>query len=289
MEEESYRYRYNTAWINTSQLLDGYHIATFQYMSHKPSNDIDIDDIVDLIFLPVIGVLGILGNISGIVCFSKKLHLTYYSLLLSLVISDLITILAFILYYTVPRLFNQYSILECSIFPYLILFAYYLLHLSQLIDIYLLVALSFDRFLAICHPISYRSRKISIFCYIIPIIIFSICYCIPILFEYYVDNWQFEKYRIQGENLEFVHNATVYLLKHTDLKLSNSHYTILYETIGKLIVKCVVPYLLLMSTNALILRDFFALKYTHRREDSSNSIEDDTAEKKQKETRYVFI
>ena len=281
MEQEPYRYRSAIieCWVNKSELINGYHIAAFAGFLQKQSNDYELEDIVDLIILPVIGVLGIIGNIKGIICFSKKVFLTYYSLLLALAISDLITILTFIFYFTIPRLLNHYTILEHHSFAYAILSVYFLLNLSQLIDIYLLVALSCDRFLAICHPITYRSRKISILSYLFPIICFSICCCIPILFEYQVDEFSLEKYRLQEGNYVFVGNTTLYLVKQTDLKLFNNHYKVIYETIGKLVVKCVVPYLVLITTNALILRAFVALKFTQKKQENEEGSENDTEEK----------
>jgi len=73
---------------------------------------------------------------------------------------------------------------------------------------------------------------------------------------------------LQGQNgsKEFVSNSTVYVIKSTKLK-SNKHYMIIYEIVFKFVVKCVFPYILLISTNVLVLRAFLNYNYTLKNEE----------------------
>ena len=257
------RYRYlSTIWINKSQLLDAYHHSGFQGFSSKRYEFDEMEYLVDAVILPSLGLFGILGNILGIHCFSKKLYLTYYSLLFSLAITDLLTILSFISYYSFPHWIDHSTLLEQPVCAYIIIVAYSILHLSQLLDIYLLVALSIERYFAICRPMVFRTRKMKTNYYIIPIFTFSLIYSSPIFFEYSVKTFEVEK--CDGgfsECCHFVENTTLYLVKQTDFKLNNQEYKIVYEIILKLLVKSVLPYALLITTNLLIIRAFCNLKY----------------------------
>lgn len=111
--EVIYLYCYHSIWINISQLLGAYHVSTLQRYS-KNQSDGNSNFIVDLYILPLIGIIGVLGNIGGILHFSKKLRLTYYSLLFSLATSDLVTIISFLLYFSLPNWIAHHKILENS-------------------------------------------------------------------------------------------------------------------------------------------------------------------------------
>ena len=272
--DEPFRYRYSSdisqTWINKSQLINAYHHSAFKGHDNKEYECNDQNYLVDMVMLPTIGSFGIIGNIGGVISFSKKLSLTYYALLFSLAISDLVTILAFIFYYSFPHWLNHYTLLETPVCTYVILWSYSILHIAQLIDMYLLIVLSIERYFAICKPMTYRARKIPVFYYIIPIISFSFIYSIPLFFEYKVKSVNVEKFHVENETHEYIGNLTVYVLKHEDFKIHNQIYKVIYETISKLIVKCIVPYVCLIATNILMVRTFYNLKCIPRRE-----IEDD--------------
>jgi len=260
MYEERYRYLYSDGtyklWINPSQLLDAYHIDAFIGFSKKQNDFNDVSYIVNVAILPILGIIGIIGNVGGIICFSKKLYLSYYSLLFSLAIADLLTIASFISYYSFPHWVDYDTILEHPTCTYLILCSYYILHISQLICIYLIVSLSLERYFLICRPIVYHTRKLSSFYYLAPIIFLSILYCVPIFLDYRVDRVDLEKFYIKNGTLEGVGNKTLYLIKQEESKIHNEHYKIIYGVVSKLIVKGIVPYIALISTNISVLRTF---------------------------------
>ena len=258
-------------WINKSKLLDSYAHSAFKRFSQNEYNCYKINHIVDLVILPVLGIIGIIGNICGIASFSRKAKQTYYLLLLCLAISDLVTIVAFIFYYSFPNWVDHYTLLENPFCTYLILCAYSLLQVAQLIDIYLLIALSIERYLAICHPLMYRSRKIPSIFYIIAITIISFCYSIPLFLEHKVKSSPapMEKYENRNGSQQFVKNTKVYLMKHTDLKL-NPTYHLTYEIVCKLVIMCVIPYVLLLTTNFLMVQKFCNLKRMPRKEEEED-------------------
>ena len=270
-EEPSYEYRVShngsTYWFTKAKVFDNYAHSAFQGFSQNSYNCHKINHIVDHVILPILGVIGIIGNIFGIACFSKKAKQTYYFLLLTLAISDLITIIAFILYYSFPHWHDHYTLLENPFHAYVIVLAYGTLQVAQIIDIYLLIALSIERYLAICHPLKYRSRKISPIYYILLVIILSLCYIIPLCLEYYIEKSKAEKFENKNGNRQFKTNTTLYIVAHTELKRINCTYLVIYDIIFKLIVKCFIPYILLLTTNIFMVRTFCELKQTPKKEE----------------------
>ena len=268
MMETTFNYRYITndadfIVINKSALMRAYHIKAFQELSRSEHEQCyTVDFMLNAIILPFIGIIGIVGNISGILCFSKQLNLTYYALMFSLAISDLLTIVSFVCYYSLPLWLNHYTIIENQTIAIILFGSYITWHVSQLIDIYLLISLSIERYYSICRPMAYRKHKISLFKYLTPIIILSCAYCVPLYFESRIKHIDLQKYQNDNETSKFVGNATVYLIKHTNLKIYNQYYKLFYENVSKLVIKCVVPYIVLISTNVLIVRTLCRFDYT---------------------------
>ena len=227
MIETTFQYRFITdegdfIVVNKSELMRAYHIKAFQEISRSEHEQCyTVDFIFNAIILPFIGIIGIVGNISGVLCFSKQLNLTYYALMFSLAISDLLTIVSFVCYYSLPLWLNQYTIIENQMITILLFGSYITWHVSQLIDIYLLISLSIERYYSICQPMAYRKHKISLFKYLIPIIILSCAYCVPLFFESRIKHIDLQKYQYENGTSKFSGNTTVYLIKHTNLKINN--------------------------------------------------------------------
>ena len=271
MSEAIFEYRYvsddgNSISVNKSALIKAYHLKACQELSTSEHECIVTADFkFDAIFLPLLGIIGIVGNIFGILCFSKQLHLTYNTLMFSLAISDLVTIISFVVYNSLPLWISNYIILENPIFSYLFFWSYITCHISQLVAIYTLISLSIERYYSTCRPLAYRKHQISVYYYLIPTIIFSCTYCIPIYFESSIKDVSLEKYQINRNNTVFLGNSTVYQIKHTDLKVCDRNYKIFYVIASKLVVKCIVPYIMLISTNVIIVRKLYQFDYTIRR------------------------
>ena len=278
-EETFYEYRMSdensSSWYNKADVLDVYAYSAFQHFSKNLYNCNKMNHMVDNVILPIFGIVGIIGNLFGIVAFSKKAKQTYYFLLLTLAISDLITIIAFILYYSFPHSLDHYTLLENPFYAYLIAFAFGTLHVAQMIDIYLLIALSIERYIAICHPLKYRSCKTSSIYYISFVTIIAVCTAIPIFLEHEVKSFEIEKFENKNGNRHFKMNTTIYLIVHTELKKENCTYLIIYDIICKVIMKCIIPYILLLTTNLLMVRTFCNLKQKPKKEERENNEEDE--------------
>ena len=292
MIETTFQYRFITdegdfIVVNKSELMRAYHIKAFQEISRSEHEQCyTVDFIFNAIILPFIGIIGIVGNISGVLCFSKQLNLTYYALMFSLAISDLLTIVSFVCYYSLPLWLNQYTIIENQMIAILLFGSYITWHVSQLIDIYLLISLSIERYYSICQPMAYRRHKISLFKYLIPIIILSCAYCVPLFFESRIKHIDLQKYQYENGTSMFSGNTTVYLIKHTNLKINNKYYKIFYENVSKLVIKCVVPYFMLISTNVLIVRTLCKFDYTiKKRKPRVIDFEDSEERKKSSQLR----
>ena len=273
---EVFEYSHNetfVSWFDKCRILDAYaHPAFRSFSKNTYKNDVS-NVITDTIIIPFLGAVGILGNIGGIISFFRKTTLTYYLLLFFLAISDLTTILAFIFYYSFPHWIQPDTLLEYPVCGYVILISYCLLHSSQLVDTCLVICLSIERYCAICRPLAYRARKRYVLTYIVPVLIFSIGYSIPIFCEHNISSIPFQKI-VRNEGEQLLRNTTIYVIVGTGLK-SNENYQIAYETICKLIVKCIIPYFVLITTNVLIVRGFIsshkALQYVSENNEVSET------------------
>lgn len=274
LHEEPFIYKYSTnisqTWIKKSMLINAYHHPAFKDYANRENDCNQENKIVDITILPILGILGIIGNIGGLISFSKRLSLTYYCLLFALAISDLVTIIAFILYFSLPHWIDHYTLLENSICTYIILGAYPILYIAQLLDIYLLISLSIERYYAICKPLKYRTRKFPVFYYIAPIVCFSFIYSTPLFFENSIKSVSVQKFQVKNETYEYIADTTVNVIKNSSFKVRNIEYKIIYETVLKLIVKCVVPYVCMITTNLLVVRTFYNFKSKPRMEEEED-------------------
>ena len=217
--------------------------------------------LIDGLLLPSIALIGVLGNFCGIVCFRKKCNQTYYALMVALAISDLGTILSFVLYYSLELIYHPNEGSEDLLNVSIHVWMYPVLYFFQLTGIYLTISLCFERYQAICRPLSHRFQRTSAYTYIVPICLGSFAYNLPMIFERKVDSEIFEKWLVNSTNMTYCGNTTLYETKPTSLGKSSVYFQV-YHTALKLIIKSVIPYICLISLNVYIVRTLYSAKYS---------------------------
>ena len=217
--------------------------------------------LIDGLLLPSIALMGVLGNFCGIVCFGKKCNQTYYSLMVALAMSDLGTIVSFVLYYSLPLIYHpnegSEELLNVSIHGWM----YPVLYFFQLTGIYLTISLCFERYQAICRPLSHRFQRTSAYTYIVPTVLGSFAYNLPMIFEKKVDSENFEKWLVNSTNMTYCGNTTLYETKPTSLGKSSVYFQV-YHTALKLVIKSVIPYICLISLNVCVVKTLYSAKYS---------------------------
>ena len=217
--------------------------------------------LIDGLLLPSIALMGVLGNFCGIVCFGKKCNQTYYALMVALAMSDLGTIVSFVLYYSLPLIYHpnegSEEFLNVSIHGWM----YPVLYFFQLTGIYLTISLCFERYQAICRPLSHRFQRTSAYTYIVPTVLGSFAYNLPMIFERKVDSENFEKWLVNSTNMTYCGNTTLYETKPTSLGKSSVYFQV-YHTALKLVIKSVIPYICLISLNVCVVKTLYSAKYS---------------------------
>ena len=217
--------------------------------------------LIDGLLLPSIALMGVLGNFCGIVCFGKKCNQTYYALMVALAMSDLGTIVSFVLYYSLPLIYHpnegSEELLNVSIHGWM----YPVLYFFQLTGIYLTISLCFERYQAICRPLSHRFQRTSAYTYIVPTVLGSFAYNLPMIFEKKVDSEIFEKWLVNSTNMTYCGNTTLYETKPTSLGKSSVYFQV-YHTALKLVIKSVIPYICLISLNVCVVKTLYSAKYS---------------------------
>ena len=131
--------------------------------------------IVDGIINPVIALFGILGNIYGIIHFAKNRDKmpkskTYFSLMLTLAISDLILIVSMICQYSLPLMIPPNRYMESSLLAYVDFLTWPISNIFQISGIYLAVFVCIERYYTICKPLSHHEKKRSVSTYMLIVI-----------------------------------------------------------------------------------------------------------------------
>ena len=267
MFQEEYKYCY----LNISPNITGTeNNASACYEKASSYSRSQVDEIVERIILPVIASIGILGNIAGILHYGKNRIQTYYALMLALSISDLVTVFSFVLLYSLPIECTFNTPAESSTCIYASSWAYPIMYFAQLTGIYLTISLCFERYHAICRPLNHRFRRRMPYTYIIPIFSIAFIYNLPVFFEFVVTSENVEKWRSNGTHMTFTRNTTIYWNSLTNLR-KNAAYQQIYHTGLKLILKCIIPYICLISLNVLIVKTLYGVRYTLSTDNTSQS------------------
>ena len=142
-------------------------------------NNQNISYILHGVLIPIVGVIGLCGNVIGIgyvafLSIHQRMY-TFYLLLIALFIFDLSFIVSAAVTFSLREIFPQFY--DKPISTLILYLEYWSLPMSSLTlfgSIYFTVAISFERYMAICSPLFYRTKRrhsifylLTIFCFII--------------------------------------------------------------------------------------------------------------------------
>lgn len=200
------------------------------------------------ILLNLTGLLGILGNIISMIILSRpQMRSSINYLLIGLARIDTVLIITSILLFGLPGIYPYSGLLFTyyySVYPHIAAVVYPLGMMAQTASVYLTLTVSLERFVAVCHPL--KARSLCTYgrarVYVIGIIIFSILYNLPRLFESSVKTDTYERL-----------NVTVYCPRPSELR-NNELYMRIYIHWLYLIFLYLLPFISLAVLNACIYR-----------------------------------
>ncbi|XP_014479693.1 PREDICTED: FMRFamide receptor-like [Dinoponera quadriceps] len=197
----------------------------------------------------LIGVFGILGNtVSMIVLSRPQMKSSINFLLIGLASSDNMLIITAILIFGLTgidtcgiTLFYNYS---TFVLPKIFKLVFLLICTARIATVYLTLAVTVERYIAVCHPLKARS-----FCTygrarmaVLVITVFSFLYNLPKF-------WEVELH----EQIHWKYNITVYCMSVSELR-KNAYYVHLYINWLYLIVYSLFPFVSLVIFNTAIYR-----------------------------------
>lgn len=216
--------------------------------------------IVNGVLLNLIGVLGILGNIISMIILSRpQMRSSINYLLIGLARIDTVLIITSILLFGLPGIYPYTGLLFTYfyvVYPHIIPLVYPLAMMVQTASVYLTLTVSLERFVAVCHPL--RARSLCTYgrarIYVLGIVMFSVLYNLPRLWEGMVRAEYYEK-----------ENITVYCARPTNLR-NDPLFISIYIQWCYLIFIYLIPFVSLAVLNAAIYRQVrfvFISKYMH--------------------------
>ncbi|CAH0559343.1 unnamed protein product [Brassicogethes aeneus] len=179
----------NSSWDDSCMYSVATHIKFYRFVTNG-------------ILLNFFGCLGILGNIISMIILSRpQMRSSINCLLIGLARIDTLLIITSILLFGLPGifpysgfLFNYYYYVYAHIAPVV----YPLGMMAQTASVYITVTVSLERFVAVCHPL--KARALCTYgrarAYVIGIIIFSIAYNMPRLWESNIQQDFYEKMNV---------------------------------------------------------------------------------------------
>lgn len=196
----------------------------------------------------IVGLFGILGNIISMIILSRpQMRSSINYLLIGLARIDTVLIITSILLFGIPGIhpytgcmFTYYYV----VYPHILPVVFPIATVAQTASVYLTMTVSLERFVAVCHPL--RARSLCTYgrarIYVIGIIIFSVVYNLPKLWEA----------NIQKEWVQSL-NVTVYCPHQSDFRDDPTYRTI-YIHWMYLICMYLLPFGMLAVLNACIYR-----------------------------------
>ena len=134
------------------------------------------------VLVMILGGFGILGNCVLVGLFVKlRNKLNFHRLMITLAIYDIIYILLCIIVFAVPQISEEYKTQGYHF--YIAPKSVPMMQIALTGSVYCTVSVSFERYMAVCHPFLIAGKNWSAKRYIIPIVVFSVLYNAAHFFE----------------------------------------------------------------------------------------------------------
>ena len=134
------------------------------------------------VLLSIIGVCGIFGNTAAVFLLKRKRQYqkNFYALMICLALFDLFYLFLALIMFSLPKFSKTF---EDGLWYVITPWAIPLIQISLTGSIYCTMAITLERYLAVCKPFYRITREWSARIFIIPIILISVIYNLPHFFE----------------------------------------------------------------------------------------------------------
>ena len=208
--------------------------------------------------LLVVGIIGIAGNVGAIYVFGRKRRYqrTFHSLMLALAVIDMTYIISMMLVFTVPQFSVGY---KNDGYPWVLPWALPIIQTCLTGSIYFTMAITVERYLAVCHPFYRVTHSWPPRYFVIPILVFSFVYNLPKFFELHtilvpVQNFpQANGTSTNQTSAWSAQNTTMQAVATGTSLRFNKYYYKVYLTWMNLILMGIGPFILLITLNVLML------------------------------------
>lgn len=193
------------------------------------------------LLVSIVGPIGLIGNTLALIVLSRpSLRDVFHQLLFALACFDTLYIVCGGINYTF-RGFSAHSDIYNYLFPY---FLHPFTHIAMAGTIFMTLAISFERYLGLCHPLlNPHSRKAWF--YILPVVVIAVTLNVPKFFELKVE-----------EQYDQIANETYMGLNVQELR-KDPTYIIGYIMWTRLFSTGLIPVIGLLFFNICIIHDIF--------------------------------
>ena len=134
------------------------------------------------LLIAILGVCGIFGNTAAVILFRRKRQYqsNFYALMICLALFDMFYIILAIIIFSLPKFSKSF---EDGAWQVITPWAIPLIQINLTGSIYCTMAITLERYLAVCKPFYRITREWSSRIFIIPILLISVIYNLPQFFE----------------------------------------------------------------------------------------------------------
>ena len=222
------------------------------------------------IVLLCIGLIGIMGNLVAIPFFGSRIprQKAFCMLLTCLSICDLVVVVSGLFLYGIPKVPDSYAIkTNYIIAPYV----FPMFEIGCTGSIYFTVAISIERYFAVCRPFWYYVQSIPPQVYVLPIYCFSVVYNIPKFFEIRAivvrennttvsEMGLVNETRVVNDVQDMIDSTNMhYIFEPTEMR-KNIYYYGIYHIGCAMVFQFIAPLLILVVANISILTELIKYK-----------------------------